>query len=164
MKTASNGKIIKIVLAAAVLFVMYRAFVAVPPPPRASETYTPFLRETYPFGDRPAGADGLTARPVRMTPLSTTPNAATPPLPVSADLLPKPVQEPASWGSEFAPKELAGAQLLSAVQSVGSDTVGSSLRNANLSLRADPPIEKKQVSPWTQSSIDSDLWRKSLDC
>ena len=45
---------------------------------------------------------------------------------------------------------------------VGVDTQGSSLRNANLQLRADPPNPQKHVSPWLNSTIEPDLTRKSL--
>tara|TARA_B110000285_G_scaffold29792_1_gene30325 strand:- start:1378 stop:1914 length:537 start_codon:yes stop_codon:yes gene_type:complete len=45
---------------------------------------------------------------------------------------------------------------------VGVDTQGSSLRNANLQLRADPPNPRKSVSPWMNSTIESDPTRNSL--
>jgi len=45
---------------------------------------------------------------------------------------------------------------------VGVDTQGSSLRNANLQLRADPPNPRSKVSPWMNSTIDEDQTRKTL--
>jgi len=45
---------------------------------------------------------------------------------------------------------------------VGVDTQGSTLRNANLQLRADPPNPRKNVSPWMNSTIDEDQTRKTL--
>lgn len=155
--------LLKFLLAAVVLFVLYRAYIQVPARAAPSEGYSPFLKDTYPFADSPAGVQGITNRPVRMGP-STTPSTTSPPLPVSTDLLPTPVTAPTNWGAEYAPRELTGANLLSAVQSIGTDTVGSSLRIPNLTLRADPPIEKKNIAPWLQSTVDPDLWRKSLDC
>lgn len=40
---------------------------------------------------------------------------------------------------------------------IGVDTVGQSLRNANLQLRSDPPIPKIEgLSPWNNSTIEYD--------
>ena len=45
------------------------------------------------------------------------------------------------------------------------NTVSSSLRNANLQLRSEPPNPQVSVCPWMQSTIQPDLERKSLeDC
>jgi hypothetical protein len=46
---------------------------------------------------------------------------------------------------------------------VGINTVGQSMRNANLQLRSEPPNPQKLVSPWLQSTIDPDLNRKPLE-
>ena len=40
---------------------------------------------------------------------------------------------------------------------------GSSLRNANYDLRASPAIPRRDIGPWAQSTIDSDLYRKPLE-
>ncbi len=45
----------------------------------------------------------------------------------------------------------------------GIDTQGSSLRNANQSLRSEPLIKQEEVSPWSQSTIDSDPYRRPLE-
>jgi hypothetical protein len=57
---------------------------------------------------------------------------------------------------------LKGVNYLDATFHVGVNTVGQSLRNANLNLRAEPPNPRVAVSPWLNSTIDSDLSRKSL--
>ena len=62
---------------------------------------------------------------------------------------------------------LKGVNFLDAGFHVGVNTVGQSLRNANLNLRAEPPNPRSQVSPWMNSTIDVDLARKPLadgDC
>tara|TARA_B100000902_G_scaffold380448_1_gene415882 strand:+ start:85 stop:819 length:735 start_codon:yes stop_codon:yes gene_type:complete len=62
---------------------------------------------------------------------------------------------------------LKGVNFLDAGFHVGVNTVGQSLRNANLNLRAEPPNPRSQVSPWMNSTIDIDLARKPLadgDC
>jgi hypothetical protein len=49
--------------------------------------------------------------------------------------------------------------LLQAGYHIGLDTVGQTLRNANLQLRCDPIIPKQDVGPWMQSTIEPDLGR-----
>jgi hypothetical protein len=53
--------------------------------------------------------------------------------------------------------------LLQAGYHIGLDTVGQTLRNANLQLRSDPIIPKQNVGPWLQSTIEPDLGRVPLD-
>ena len=57
---------------------------------------------------------------------------------------------------------LKGVNFLDAGFHVGVNTVGQSLRNANLNLRSEPPNPRTQVSPWMNSTIDIDLQRKPL--
>lgn len=57
---------------------------------------------------------------------------------------------------------LKGVNYLDATFHVGVNTVGQSLRNANLNLRAEPPNPRVAVSPWLNTTIDSDLSRRSL--
>ena len=45
----------------------------------------------------------------------------------------------------------------------GVSSVGSTLRNANLQLRSDPPNPQVQVSPWMQTTIQPDVGRKPLE-
>lgn len=45
----------------------------------------------------------------------------------------------------------------------GIDTQGSSLRNANQQLRSEPLIKQAEISPWQQSTIDPDTYRKPLE-
>jgi len=52
---------------------------------------------------------------------------------------------------------------LTAGYHVGMNTVGPSLRNANMQLRSDPPIERMNVGPWNQSTIEYDGSRKFFE-
>lgn len=45
----------------------------------------------------------------------------------------------------------------------GIDTVGSSLRNANLQVRSEPPNPQNPVSIWNTSTISPDLMRVPLE-
>lgn len=53
--------------------------------------------------------------------------------------------------------------LLQAGHHIGVDTVGQSLRNANLQLRSDPVITKTNVGPWNNTTIEPDLGRVPLE-
>lgn len=85
------------------------------------------------------------------------------PMAASVDLLPKQAAASQDY-SEFAPRALGEQNFLDASKFIGVDTQGSSLRNANYSLRADPPIVRKDVGIWNGSSIEADLFRRKLDC
>jgi hypothetical protein len=53
--------------------------------------------------------------------------------------------------------------LLQAGYHIGLDTIGQTLRNANLQLRSDPIIPKQDVGPWQNSTIEPDLARTPLE-
>ena len=53
--------------------------------------------------------------------------------------------------------------LLNAGHHIGVNTVGCSMRNANRGLRSEPPNPQVQVSPWLQTTICPDPFRKPLD-
>lgn len=81
----------------------------------------------------------------------------------AADLLPKDaanskwsVVNPAGQG------DISDQNFLTAGFHQGIDTVGSSLRNANLQLRSEPPVKKGEW-PILNSTIEPDLYRKPLD-
>ena len=56
------------------------------------------------------------------------------------------------------------ASLLNAGHHIGVNTTGCSMRNANRGLRSEPPNPQTQVSPWLQTTICPDPYRKPLDC
>ena len=58
---------------------------------------------------------------------------------------------------------LKGINFLSSGYSIGVNTVGQSLRNANRQLRSEPPNPQVSVSPWMNSSIGPDLLRRPLE-
>lgn len=79
-----------------------------------------------------------------------------------ADLLP--ADSNSDW-AKLNPSPSAGmsSDLLRAGYNIGIDTVGQTLRNANLQLRSDPIIPKQNVGPWMQSTIEPDLGRVPLE-
>ena len=58
---------------------------------------------------------------------------------------------------------LQDVNLLQAGHHIGVNTVGQTLRNANLQLRSDPPNPQTKVSPWLQSTISPDVVRKQFE-
>ena len=58
---------------------------------------------------------------------------------------------------------LGGVNLLKAGHHMGIDTVGQSLRNANLQLRSEPPNPQLNVGPWMNTTIQPDLQRRPLE-
>ena len=59
--------------------------------------------------------------------------------------------------------ELGDQNFLDAGYHVGVNTVGQTLRNANLQLRSEPPNPQVKVSPWLQSTIEPDTNRKPME-
>ena len=59
--------------------------------------------------------------------------------------------------------ELGDQNFLNAGFHVGVNTVGQTLRNANLQLRSEPPNPQLKVSPWLQSTIEPDSNRKPME-
>lgn len=53
--------------------------------------------------------------------------------------------------------------LLQAGYQIGLDTIGQTLKNPNYQLRSDPIIEKKDIGPWMQSTIEPDYGRIPLE-
>ena len=49
--------------------------------------------------------------------------------------------------------------LLKAGHHIGIDTIGQTLRNANLQIRSEPPNPQMNVGPWNQSTITGDFMR-----
>ena len=59
--------------------------------------------------------------------------------------------------------DLNNVNLLKAGHHTGIDTVGSSLRNANLQIRSEYPNPTTNVSPWMNTTIESDTMRVPLE-
>lgn len=59
--------------------------------------------------------------------------------------------------------ELANVNLLKAGYHIGIDTIGQTLRNANLQIRSEPPNPQLYVGPWQQSTIQPDFLRVPLE-
>ena len=80
-----------------------------------------------------------------------------------AELLPKDSNSQWAQLNPSGKGELANVNLLKAGYHIGIDTVGQSLRNANLQIRSEPPNPQLSVGPWNQSTIEPDFMRVPLE-
>jgi len=85
-----------------------------------------------------------------------------------SELLPSlPADQNSQWAAlnpvAANPGAIAMPDLLQPGYHIGLDTIGQTLRNANLQLRSDPIIPKADVGPWMNSTIEPDLARVPLE-
>jgi len=80
-----------------------------------------------------------------------------------SDLLPK--DDNSQWAqlNPAGKGDLANINLLKAGYHIGIDTVGQTLRNANLQIRSEPPNPQISVGPWNLSTIEPDFMRPPLN-
>lgn len=67
------------------------------------------------------------------------------------------------WSNIMPNNDLKNVGMLNAGHHVGINTVGSSLRNANLQVRSEPVIPQTNVGPWHNTTIEADNMRKNLE-
>jgi hypothetical protein len=79
-----------------------------------------------------------------------------------ADLLPKDTNSQWAQLNPAGKGDLANINLLKAGYHIGIDTVGQTLRNANLQIRSEPPNPQVNVGPWNLSTIEPDFMRPPL--
>ena len=78
-----------------------------------------------------------------------------------SQLLPR--ETNSQFNSEQGEGPFKGINLMSAGAIIGINTVGSTLKNANLQERSEPPNPQTNVSPWNNSTIEPDLIRTPLE-
>ena len=84
-------------------------------------------------------------------------------VPDPAELLPKDQNNEWARLNPSGSQDFQNVNLLKAGYHSGIDTVGSSLRNANLQVRSEPPNPTAKVSPWMNTTIEPDLMRVPLE-
>lgn len=80
-----------------------------------------------------------------------------------AELLPKDMNSIWAEQNPMGPGSLKGKNFLSAGALIGVNTVGQSLRNANLQIRSEPPNPQVPVSIFMQSTIGPDISHRTLE-
>jgi uncharacterized protein (UPF0333 family) len=79
------------------------------------------------------------------------------------DLLPKDKNSEWAQLNPAGKGDLANINLLKAGYHIGIDTIGQTLRNANLQIRSEPPNPQINVGPWNLSTIEPDFMRPPLE-
>ena len=90
-------------------------------------------------------------------------SCSTPSIQNPAELLPKDSNSQWAQLNPSGKGELANVNLLKAGYHIGIDTIGQTLRNANLQIRSEPPNPQLYVGPWNTSTIEPDFQRIPLN-
>jgi len=80
-----------------------------------------------------------------------------------SELLPKDLNSQWAQLNPAGNADFKNVNLLKAGYLIGIDTIGSTLRNANLQERSEPPNPTTSVSPWLNTTIEPDLMRLPLE-
>jgi hypothetical protein len=80
-----------------------------------------------------------------------------------SELLPKDTNSQWAQLNPSGKGELANVNLLKAGYHIGIDTIGQSLRNANLQIRSEPPNPTTPVSIWQNSTITPNFMQVPLE-
>jgi hypothetical protein len=105
-----------------------------------------------------ASANGIQTTMQGLPSSCNTPSISNP-----SELLPKDANSQWAQLNPSGKGELANVNLLRAGYHIGIDTIGQSLRNANLQIRSEPPNPQLNVGPWNLSSITPDFQRVPLE-
>lgn len=79
------------------------------------------------------------------------------------ELLPQDMNSIWAEQNPMGPGSLKGKNFLSAGALIGVNTVGQSLRNANLQIRSEPPNPQVPISIFNQSTISPDISHRPLE-
>ena len=80
-----------------------------------------------------------------------------------SELLPKDMNSVWAEQNPMGPGSLKGKNFLSAGALIGVNTVGQSMRNANLQIRSEPPNPQVAVSIFNQTTISPDISHRPLE-
>ncbi len=126
------------------------------------------LQLAYSYSDKFVTRDLMTSAPMQgpavqepSPPMTAAPSME--PVTNPSDLLPH--DSNSQWGelNTLSRNSVNTPDLLQAGYHIGLDTVGQTLRNANLQERSDPIITKSDIGPWNQSTIEPDFGRTPME-
>jgi len=118
------------------------------------------VRPSEPLGQNEvfASANGVQTSMPGIPSSCSQPNITNP-----SELLPKDTNTQWAQLNPSGKGELANVNLLKAGYHIGIDTIGQTLRNANLQIRSEPPNPQLYVGPWNTSTIEPDFFRPPLE-
>jgi hypothetical protein len=125
-----------------------------------NQNYSGAVRPAEPLGQNEvfASANGTQTSMPGIPSSCSKPNIQNP-----SELLPKDSNSQWAQLNPSGKGELANINLLKAGYHIGIDTVGQTLRNANLQIRSEPPNPQLNVGPWNTSTIEPDFMRVPLE-
>lgn len=91
------------------------------------------------------------------------PSCSKSPVADPSELLPKDTNSQWAQLNPSGSGDLENVNLLRSGYHMGIDTVGNSLRNANLQLRSEPANPQANVGPWNNTTISPDTMRVPLE-
>jgi hypothetical protein len=91
------------------------------------------------------------------------PSCSKSPVADPSELLPKDTNSQWAQLNPSGSGDLENVNLLRSGYHMGIDTVGNSLRNANLQLRSEPANPQSNVGPWNNTTISPDTMRVPLE-
>ena len=129
-----------------------------PPAPRTASSSS--VQAANPLGENEvfARAQGGSSSGIGLPP-----SCSRQPVTDPADLLPQDANSKWAQLNPGTAGDVNNVNFLKAGHFTGIDTVGASLRNANLQVRSEPPNPQTRVSPWLNSTIEPDLMRVPLE-
>jgi hypothetical protein len=118
------------------------------------------VQPAQPLGENEvfASANGATTSMPGLPSSCSKPNVQNP-----AELLPNDSNSQWAQLNPSGKGDLGNINLLKAGYHIGIDTIGQSLRNANLQIRSEPPNPQLNIGPWNQSTIEPDFMRPPLE-
>ncbi len=127
---------------------------------KTNDMYSAGVKPSEPSGQNEvfASANGVQTSMPGIPSSCSKPNIDNP-----AELLPKDANSQWAQLNPSGKGELANINFLKAGYHIGIDTVGQSLRNANLQIRSEPPNPQLNVGPWHNSTIEPDFMRPPLE-
>ncbi len=108
--------------------------------------------------ERVASANGLSTDNYGLPPSCAKQEVVNP-----SDLLPRDNNSEFSKLNPQGAGDLQNVSLLKDGHHIGINTVGQSLRNANLQLRSEPANPQQATGPWNTSTIQGDPYRRPLE-
>ena len=111
------------------------------------------------------GTDSSSAAPAAAAPAADVSKPEDKPIATPNDLMPTDANS--QWAAlnpvNMNQGSILAGDMLQAGYHIGLDTIGQTLKNANLQLRSDPIIPKVDVGPWNQSTYEPDYGRVPLE-
>jgi hypothetical protein len=168
MANGNSGVVNAIVVVAALGVLLYAAWCY--NSSRRSDHFSEHMTAPTPGGGDMAKPSDPASEPYRPVDYQSTVDAVAPEdcFPrdrLSAeDLLPKDAAN-SKWAqvNPAGQGDISDQNFLQAGFHSGIDTIGGTLKNANLQLRSEPPCPRQIVSPWLNSSVEPDLNRRPFE-